>query len=166
MTRSIAGIIVIIGAGLLLPAACKRPANESGKLISAPEARQADIAAVIRMLSAFSAANNARDLNAVMALYADDAVLLPPDEKAVSGRESIRPRFQSLFNQFNPELSISHDEIMTDGDWAFARGKTTGKMTPRNGGADGTVDYKYLMILRRQPDGTWRIARLMWSEAG
>ena len=159
-------MVLVISVSLPLGVACRRIANHDGKLFSAPEARQADIAAVRRMLTAIMSADNARDLNAVMALYADDAALLPPDEKAVTGKESIRPRYQSLFDQFNPEISISHDEIMTDGDWAFARGMTTGKMTPRNGGAAKTVNDKYLMILRRQPDGTWRIARLMWSKSG
>ena len=164
--RSVCGTVLVIAACLVLGAACRRTAHENGKLLSEPEARQVDIAAIRRMLGAIVSADNARDLNAVMALYANDAVLLPPDEKAVAGKESIRPRYQSLFDEFKPEISISHDEIITDGDWAFARGMTTGKMTPRNGGTAGTVNDKYLMILRRQPDGTWRIARLMWSKAG
>ena len=151
---------------VMLPAACRRPAQDDGKIFSAPEVRQADAAACLRVLNAVVTADNARDLNAVMSLYADDAVLLPPDEKVVIGKDLIRPRYQSLFDEFNPELSISHDEVIIDGDWTFIRGMTNGRMAPRNGGAARIVNDKYLMILRRQADGSWRIARLMWSKSG
>ena len=165
MKRPLAQTVLIIVTATMLQAACQRP-RENSAVLSAPEARQADIAAVRRMLNAIVSADNARDLNAVMALYADDAVLLPPDENAVVGKEAIRPRYQSLFNEFNPDLSISHDEIITDGDWVFVRGRTGGRVISRKGGATSPVNDKYLMILRRQADGTWRIARLMWSKAG
>jgi ketosteroid isomerase-like protein len=99
-----------------------------------------------------------------MSLYEDDAVLLPPEEEPIVGKEFIRPRYQSLFDHSQLEVFSTSEETIISGDWAFERGTTSGKITPKGKGQDLTriVDDQYLLILHKQPTGSWKIARLMW----
>jgi len=128
---------------------------------------------------AHDAAVNAGDLEAYLANIAEDAVLMPPNEPPVVGKEATRAWHQALFGQFSLEETISSEEVVVAGDWGFDRGTYTITPTPKAVGeaAEGTsieqpeigreLDYaqtgKYLWILRRQPDGSWKIARGMWS---
>ncbi len=111
------------------------------------------------------AADNAGDLDAVVAHYADDAVLLPPNGRIVEGKEAIRERYRTGFERFRFEVSITLKETKVSGDWAFNRGVTQGRLVPLAGGEARSLNDQYLMILRRMPDGAWKIARLIWNSA-
>jgi uncharacterized protein (TIGR02246 family) len=109
------------------------------------------------------AADNARDLNAVLQLYEADAVLLPPNEQPVVGRDAIRPRYEALFRSMAPAIVGKLDEVHVAGEWAFIRGSNSGEMQPLGGQSPPRkLNDVFLMIVRREPDGQWRIARLMW----
>ena len=49
------------------------------------------------MLASLQTADNSGDLETVLFLYADDAILLPPNEASVSGKPAIRERYEALF---------------------------------------------------------------------
>jgi uncharacterized protein (TIGR02246 family) len=109
------------------------------------------------------AADNARDLEGVMASYAEDAILMPPGEAPVQGRAAIRPRYEALFRDFDPAIEPHVEEVCVSGGVAWVRGRNGGRLVPRGG--DGTareLDDVYLMLLARGDDGAWRIGHLMW----
>lgn len=128
--------------------------------IAEPDAGPRAVKKVVREIIA---ADNAADLDAVARLYDDEAVWLPPHGDLVRGKNAILSRYRNTFERLTPELSFLSDETHVFGDWAFDRGTTNGKLIPRDGSKPINVNDKYLMILRRSPEGAWRIARLMWS---
>jgi len=107
-------------------------------------------------------ADNARAIERVLAFYAPDAVLLPPGQPPVVGVAAIRPRYETMFATFTPELSARVDEACASGALAYVRGHNRGRLVPRSGGRDQVVDDPYLMLLARGEDGGWRITHLMW----
>lgn len=105
---------------------------------------------------------NAKDVDALLELWTDDGVYLPPGEPALHGKDAIRgyyERFQGTVE------SLVSDEIEVAGDWAYERGSVTVLAPPASGeGAGPTrVSAKYLDIWRRQPDGSWKVARAIWN---
>lgn len=61
------------------------------------------------------------------------------------------------------------DEVCISGALAFVRGRNRGRLVPRDSGGDRALDDVYLMLLRREAEGAWRISHLIWhraSEAG
>ena len=91
MTRSLAVVLVL--AGLL--AACRRsdrPANADVEDIRAPEAR-------------WVRAWAAKDVDGVLAYYADDASVELADTPLVKGKDAIRRGVVSAFN--DPGFSLS-----------------------------------------------------------
>jgi uncharacterized protein (TIGR02246 family) len=109
------------------------------------------------------AADNARDLDRAMSCYTDDLVNLPPTGGAIRGKAEQRARYASLFAQNQVELETSIEELHADADYAWVRGVNSGKIRPLDGSAARIVRDNYLMILRREQNGRWRIHRLMWT---
>lgn len=112
------------------------------------------------------AADNARDLERVIDYYTVNAVLMPPGEAAVVGRDRIRPRYAELFARFDPEIETYVDEVCADGLLGYVRGRTDGRLVPRQDGEPRSIHDAYLMLLRREEDGAWRISHLVWHSAG
>ena len=108
------------------------------------------------------AADNARDIERVMGLYDADAWLMPPSEAPVRGHAAIRPRYESLFAGFNPAIEGRIDEACVSGSIGIVRGHNGGRMISRTGAAPRLLDDVYLMTLRQEPDGRWRISHLIW----
>jgi len=84
---------------------------------------------------------------------------MPPDTPARIGKEEIREKMKPLFDQFIIKIPITSKEIRVAGDLAFSRGTYTLSTTPKAGGEATRVTGKYLTILERQADGSWKIAR-------
>ena len=122
----------------------------------------AAVKAVRAVADGIIAADNARDITRVMGSYAADAWLLPPNDVPVRGHAAIRPRYEALFNGFNPAIEGRIDEVCASGSIAFVRGHNGGRMISRTGAPTRVLDDAYLMTLRLEPDGRWRISHLMW----
>jgi uncharacterized protein (TIGR02246 family) len=124
----------------------------------------ADEKAILKLLDRLMAADNAGDVDQIISFYADDAITMPPNDNIVIGKAAIAARYKAGFAKFKMEVSLSSDELEVCGDWAFNRGKTSGRLIWHDGSKPTSLNDKYLMILRRQADKSWKIARLMWSK--
>ena len=138
-----------LAAALLLPAAgCSR---EQQKMSAAT--------AVDAIWKEYSESLNAGDLERWLDLWTEDGIQMPPDERAVSGIDSIRARNEDMLDRFTFDIGITNQEVETAGNWAYARGSYKARLMPKGGGRPVTIDGKYMTILARQPDGSWKIHR-------
>lgn len=106
----------------------------------------------IRQLDAdFMKAANGKDAaGLVNRFYADNAVLLPPGSPAVEGRGAIQKFFQGFIDAGATNVTLDTTTIESSGDLAYGRGRVTFSM----GGK--TEVGKYVVVYRRQSDGSWR----------
>ncbi len=111
----------------------------------------------------YDRAESARDVAAKMQLYAADAILMPPGEAAVVGKDAIRAWTEPRYERETFEGTSTVEEIQVFGEWGFARGHWSGVGTPTAGGGSSRRSGEYLVIVRQQADGTWRIARDTWT---
>jgi uncharacterized protein (TIGR02246 family) len=125
----------------------------------------ADLASIRVVTSGIIAADNTGNAAAVVRFYADDAVLLPPNDAPVVGKDAIRARYDEGFRHFRFAISSSSEETHVFGDWAFDRGTTVGKTIPKTDEPSRQIHDKYVMILHLEPGGAWKIARLIWNAA-
>lgn len=110
------------------------------------------------------AADNARDLEGVLAGYTEDVVWLPPTGGVISGKAAIRPRYETLFSDFEVEMAsqIVEARAADNGQLGFVRGTTGGTLTPVGGGAAVPVNDKFLAVVRCE-SGEWLVSHLAWS---
>ncbi len=125
--------------------------------------READVEAIDQLRQEYSIAYNAGDAAALAGLYTDDAVLLPPNDATLTGKEAIQSMYEVTFDQFTGEHSTTSQEIEVAGDWAFGQGTFRLKLAPKDGSEPVEEEGKYIVICQRQPDGSWKIARLIWN---
>ena len=114
------------------------------------------------LLAALMTADNASDLESVLALYADDAVLLPPGETEVRGKAAIRARYTKMFATTRMAVRFEIDEAADQGDVGFLRGRTIGKRVSTDGGRTEDLTGKFVMLLKRHGAG-WAIGSLIWN---
>ena len=121
---------------------------------------QPDIAAINALQRQADEAVKSGNTEGYVALLTDDAVLMPPGGPPLSGKNEIRAWGQQFANQFMVESYSSVDhEVIVSGDWAFRRSGITWALRPRSGGEVIIQTGKFIIIYRRQPDGSWKIAR-------
>jgi len=106
---------------------------------------------------------NAGNLDGLMALYADDAVHMPPNNPIIIGKDSLRSGFEEFLAANTSELSSTVEDIGVSGDWAFLRLSYTQSITPKDGGDTTQEVGKWVLILERQADDSWRITTDIWN---
>lgn len=124
---------------------------------------EAELEAINKLREEFVRVNNTNNASAIATFYTDDTVVMPPNDQTITGKQGIESWHQTLWDQFTTELTVSHVETQVVGDWAFDRATYTIKVTPKAGGESMEDAGRYLEILQKQADGSWRIARDIWS---
>lgn len=124
---------------------------------------EADIEAINELRQQEIAAAEAGDVSALMSLRIESFVAMPPDQPAVTGVSKVEAWLTAMLQQVDLEEGVTSHEVIVAGDWAYDRGVFTGKATPKAGGEAIDLDGKYLWIVRRQPNGSWKYAIHMWS---
>jgi uncharacterized protein (TIGR02246 family) len=96
------------------------------------------------------------DLQAVLALMADDIVFLTPGRPPF-GRDEFAAAFTSGVGKMQFSGKAEFEEVLVSGDFAYARGKLALTLTPTGGPAKRLAGYT-LSVFRRV-NGRWVLAR-------
>jgi ketosteroid isomerase-like protein len=67
--------------------------------------------------------------------------------------------FRQFFAKFRVDQTVSCEETIVAGEWAFDRSRVSTKLVPVTGGEPSQIDSRVVVILRRDPDGSWKVAR-------
>ena len=123
----------------------------------------ADVATIHALVQQSVLALNTNDIETLLALHTEDAVILKPHRSPEIGKEVMRSSLEVLFRQFEVNESRDIAEVQIAGEWAFAWGTYRSKLTPRSGGEPLVETGKYIEVLRRQLGGGWKTARTIWN---
>lgn len=103
------------------------------------------------------------DIDACLAILTDDALFMPPNEATKYGDE-LRQWLRDFLEQFAIEvLNYEDEEFVLAGDLAFHRYTINWTVAPKAGGDTVSSQLKGIHILRRQSDGSWKLAREIWN---
>jgi len=162
MTRKIrsGGLLVLVAllvTDILSMMACRRsePARE------AAATREVDLRAIETLRDAFVKAHNDGSVDRLAELFTDDAILIPADDATCEGRGEIADYLQSVLDESPSTLEFDVKETKVLGDWAFERIDVTVVVPDPVTREEWEVWARYLWVLKRQPGGQWRIARLI-----
>jgi ketosteroid isomerase-like protein len=123
---------------------------------TASDTRAADEKELRDLDAQWSKAAGAKDLDATVAYYADDAVVMPGDAPVANTKQTIRDLWAPMMA---PNMSVSWQlnqaEVARSGDLGYARGvyqlvtkDAAGKITTERG--------KLLEVWKKQFDGKWK----------
>lgn len=125
-----------------------------------PTASDSDRVAIGAAARAFSAAYVSDDTASLGQLYADSAVLLPPNRE-VRGRPAIQRYFTRGANQRRLSHMMRSERLTIFGDVAVDVGTWTA-MNQRGEESPVTSLERYLLVWVRESDGQWRMLYDMW----
>ena len=118
-----------------------------------------DVTQVYELWNEYAAACHSGDLEHWMSLWVDDCIQMAPDAPPRIGKEQIRSAMKPTFDFFiMRNMDIDTGEVRILGDWAFSHGTYTFDMFPKERGETIHISGKFLDIVQRQADGSWKIA--------
>jgi uncharacterized protein (TIGR02246 family) len=148
-------------AAVLLGACAKgggRAGDSSAAGASAADTANA-AAAVAKVREAWADGAHNKDAAGVAAMYTDDAVLVGSEQPLTSGRSAIQAALEKQF-PISHGLQINSENTDVSGDLAYDFGTYAQEVQPP-GGKMTVVGGAYLVVLKRQANGSWKIVRHM-----
>jgi len=115
-----------------------------------------DERAIRELVNVWLAASKAGDLQTILSLMTNDVIFMVPGRRPF-GKEAFAAASQGMQNVSMEGIS-NIQEIQVLGDWAYLRNYIEMVVTPPNGAPVRRSGYT-LTILRKEPDGRWRLAR-------
>lgn len=128
-------------------------------------ATEAEVDAVRAASAAWDEAFNAGDLEALMELYAEDAVDMPPGFPAIEGIEAIAGDLEYILGEYDAHHETSIVDIKIGGDLAVERANYTMELTPKAGGETMTEVGKHIVV-RQKIDDEWKVLWEIWNGDG
>jgi ketosteroid isomerase-like protein len=129
-----------------------------------PDNRSADEAALRKADKDWSNAAQMKQVDSWVAFYTDDATVLPPNDKAASGKDAIGKTIGDMLAL--PGFSVSWQpttvEVARSGDIGYAQGTYELMMNDPKGNPI-TDRGKYLEVWKKQADGTWKCSMDMFN---
>lgn len=159
--NKVVSVVILLEFLLLLLATSCDSARQQP---AAPDMRAAEAANIRQLDADWVKAAQSKQVDAWMAFYADDAVALPPNDKAASGKENIRKPVAGLLGL--PELSITWQptkaEVARSGDLAYLYGVY--ELSFKDPGGKTISDRgKNVEIWKKQSDGSWKCIVDTWN---
>ena len=97
-------------------------------------------------------------------LFADDAIIMPPNDTTLFGKEEIKAWWEEYYEYFRIASTVEIDRDITyAGDQAFERTTFSATIIPKSRGPRIQDEIRMLMVWRRGPDGAWKISHQMWN---
>ena len=107
----------------------------------------------------------AMDTDAIISQWTDDFVVLQAAGPITRGRSANAAAARQSMEQMKAvvplEYKLDVQETTIAGDYAFLWGTYRGSARPLAGGENVNYVGKFMRILQRQPDGSWKMHRTM-----
>lgn len=113
----------------------------------------------------FAAASSRKDAAALAALYAEDAVVMPPNGAPVRGRAAIEALMKSYFDEGVTAIEVTTQSIEFHGDVALELADYSVTVTPPGKAPIKGWDQGKSMVVYKKSKGKWRMYRDIWNSS-
>ena len=118
-----------------------------------------DDRAIRNIIESWYRAMEEGDVVGLLSLVTNDVIVKAPGSEPISGKSQLERVLSAFLQTHSETVDFEVDEVETSGQLAFAGISESATIQPRSGANSTIVNGMHLMILRRQPDGEWLIAR-------
>jgi uncharacterized protein (TIGR02246 family) len=127
-------------------------------------ARAAAEAGIKETMAAYNAALNGGQTAAVLPLYTDDGVFMPPYSQSAVGRAAVKKAYDKVFDElkFNVKFTIVELVVIAP-TWAYVRTNSAGTTDHHSTGKTTAEANQELFVFVKGDDEKWRIARYSFS---
>ena len=118
--------------------------------------------AIERAIAEFESAAKAKNASAMTAFYTDEATLLPPGSPLIKGRSNIQTFWKGFLDAGAADPMLRVLTVESSGDLAYEIGSWDAIMPNPATGKVGPASGNYLVVWKRQPDGTIKMVADMF----
>ncbi|MEX0882976.1 MAG: SgcJ/EcaC family oxidoreductase, partial [Cyclobacteriaceae bacterium] len=115
-----------------------------------------DIEAIIAMSKARADAFNMGNAEGIARHFTENAYLMAPGSPKMLGIGAVEAYYQGIFDEYHTKLESGYEDVKVDGNLAFGRGFAKVTLYSKSTGDTLYATSKYLNILEKQEDGTWK----------
>ncbi len=168
MRSTLIALLVFVLATSGMSQRTRHPAPPAG---TAPEQSRnaADQAAIRQLQERDIAASMAFDVDALLALWTEDGVLLAPGHGPIAGSAQLREFYEKQRDALSNTEILSYEEQWQEvrilGDHAYQWGQIHSRRRAGQSKVESSVVVNALRILKREDDGNWKVARAIYNEA-
>jgi ketosteroid isomerase-like protein len=105
----------------------------------------------------------AKRLEPILKSYAADAAFLLPAGERITGSVALRGLFQNIMAAFDSDLTLHSRNLEASGDLAYDSGDFEETLTVIATGAKINSKGSYIIIYKRQGNGSWQIVQQVWT---
>ena len=116
-----------------------------------------------KLLFDYRDALNSSDVNKVLPLYTNDGVFMPSNAPSAIGQEQIKGSYEFVFKTIQLNIEFFIDEIVVNGNYAFARTISKGTTLIHANGQTVPEENRELFVLQKT-NGIWKISRYMFNK--
>jgi uncharacterized protein (TIGR02246 family) len=145
---------------LVVATACTAPAGDEAANQAGPDpaaVRQA----IDAVNAAFATGLEAGDVEALVASYDPEAVVMPPNQPGARGTAAIREALSGMLSALTvTDMTLTTQDVHVAGNMAVETGTYAMTSQPKDGSAPASTDNgKFVVVWRQQADGSWKLFR-------
>jgi ketosteroid isomerase-like protein len=107
---------------------------------------------------------NAKNIKALMTLYAPEPVFHSTVGATWDGAAQIRKGFAGILKNYDPDITLHSLRSQTSGTLAYDSGTYDETIARVKGGAPIKARGSYLFLFQKQKRGGWKILEQTWTE--
>ena len=112
----------------------------------------------------YAVALQTNNLDALVALFADNGVYVRPDFPAAAGRAALSAAYKEVFATLKVNVRFDIKEVEIEGDMAWLRSESSGKVKVLKTGVETDDRYHQLVVFHRE-SGAWKIRSYLYAPA-
>lgn len=144
---------------IVLAAICMVALVAAGPALAADKVRAAIEAGNRAFVEAFAKGDSAK----IAALYATDAMVMPPGAPPAKGRDAIQKFWQGAMDAGFTNVSVRAAETGSSGRLAYERGEFALDVRAKDGKTTHMAG-KYIVVWKRTAKGQWQLYRDIWND--
>ncbi len=156
-------LITLAMLAMSLAACQNKTENQSNNVNQDTMQQSTEKAAIEKLLFSYRDALNTSDVNKVLPLYSNDGVFMPSNAPSAVGQAQLKVAYEFVFKSIQLTIEFYIDEIVVNGDFAFARTTSKGTTLIRANGQTVPEENRELFVLQKV-SGEWKIARYMFNK--
>jgi uncharacterized protein (TIGR02246 family) len=159
--------VALMVVALAAAASAQQPRRSRPPAQSSPHPPEEDRKAIAELQRRDIEANMALDTEKLLALRADDVVYLVPGRAPLVGQDAVRKYLEEIRRQLADWDMLAYEEnwqeVQVVGDFAFEWGTVNIRARQEDERQESAALRNVMQVLRRQPDGDWKISRAVWN---
>lgn len=119
---------------------------------------RSETGAAADLLKAYGAAVSSGSLERWLSLWTDAGVQMAPDAPKRASKAEIRLAMEPFFDLYENTMTVDPRDVRLADGWGIVRGEFTHEASSKVNEERSHRTGKFLSIVEKQSDGTWKIA--------